>query len=99
MNERVGQLGALLRRRIAILDGALGTSVQDLALSEADFRGERFADWAQDLKGNNDLLCITQPERVADIHRQFLAAGADIVTTNTFNATAPSQGDYGLDRS
>ena len=97
MNERVGQLRALLRRRIAILDGALGTSVQDLALSEADFRGERFADWAQDLKGNNDLLCITQPERVADIHRQFLAAGADIVTTNTFNATAPSQGDYGLE--
>jgi len=97
VNERVGQLRALLRRRIAILDGALGTSVQDLALSEADFRGERFADWAQDLKGNNDLLCITQPERVADIHRQFLAAGADIVTTNTFNATAPSQGDYGLE--
>ena len=97
MNERTGQLRALLRRRIAILDGALGTSVQDLELSEADFRGERFAGWSRDLKGNNDLLCITQPERVADIHREFLTAGADIVTTNTFNATAPSQGDYGME--
>ena len=97
MNERVGQLRALLSRRIAILDGALGTSVQALELGEADFRGERFADWSRDLKGNNDLLCITQPERVAAIHREFLLAGADIVTTNTFNATAPSQGDYGME--
>ena len=97
MNERIGTLRALLNRRIAILDGALGTSVQALRLSEADFRGERFADWPRDLKGNNDLLCITQPERVAAIHREFLLAGADIVTTNTFNATAPSQGDYGLE--
>ena len=97
MNERIGQLRTLLRRRIAILDGALGTSVQDLNLSEPDFRGERFADWPRDLKGNNDLLCITQPERVAGIHRDFLVAGADIITTNTFNATAPSQGDYGME--
>ena len=97
MNERTGQLRALLRRRIAILDGALGTSVQALELSEADFRGKRFAGWSRELKGNNDLLCITQPERVAGIHREFLAAGADIVTTNTFNATAPSQGDYGME--
>ena len=97
MNARVGQLRALLNRRIAILDGALGTSVQALELSEADFRGVRFADWPRDLKGNNDLLCITQPARVAAIHREFLLAGADIITTNTFNATAPSQGDYGLE--
>ncbi|MCZ0953414.1 MAG: homocysteine S-methyltransferase family protein, partial [Rhodospirillaceae bacterium] len=97
MNERSGQLRTLLRRRIAILDGALGTSVQALELSEADFRGEQFAGWPRDLKGNNDLLCITQPERVAAIHREFLLAGADIVTTNTFNATAPSQGDYGME--
>ena len=97
MNERIGQLRALLRRRIAILDGALGTSVQALELSEADFRGKRFAGWSRDLKGNNDLLCITQPERVAEIHREFLVAGADIVTTNTFNATAPAQSDYGLE--
>ena len=68
-----------------------------LELSEADFRGERFAGWSRDLKGNNDLLCITQPERVTDIHREFLVAGADIITTNTFNATAPSQGDYGME--
>ena len=97
MNERIGQLRALLSRRIAILDGALGTSVQDLDLSESDFRGERFADWPRDLKGNNDLLCLTQPERVAGIHREFLLAGADIITTNTFNATAPSQADYGME--
>ena len=97
MNGRTGPLRALLSRRIAILDGALGTSVQALELTEADFRGERFADWPCDLKGNNDLLCITQPERVAAIHREFLLAGADIVTTNTFNATAPSQGDYGME--
>ena len=95
MNNRIGQLRTLLSRRIAILDGALGTSVQELQLSEADFRGERFTGWASDLKGNNDLLCITQPERVAAIHREFLMAGADIISTNTFNATAPSQGDYG----
>ncbi len=97
MNRRVGQLRALLRRRIAFLDGALGTSVQALQLSEADFRGERFADWPQDLMGNNDLLSITQPARVARIHHEFLEAGADIVTTNTFNANAPSQGEYGLE--
>ena len=97
MNERNGQLRSLLSRRIAILDGALGTSVQELNLSEADFRGERFAGWTRDLKGNNDLLCITQPEHVAAIHREFLLAGADLITTNTFNATAPSQSDYGTE--
>ena len=97
MNERIGQLRALLGRRIVILDGALGTNVQELGLSESDFRGGRFADWPRDLKGNNDLLCITQPERIAAVHREFLLAGADIITTNTFNATAPSQGDYGME--
>ena len=96
MSARKQQLQALLERRIAVLDGALGTNVQALDLSEADFRGERFVDWPHELRGNNDVLCITQPERVARIHRDFLAAGADIITTNTFNATAPSQGDYGL---
>ena len=97
MSERHARLRALLRRRIAILDGALGTSVQALKLSEDDFRGERFADWPHELKGNNDLLSITQPARVAQIHDEFLAAGADIITTNTFNSTAPSQGDYGME--
>ena len=97
MTDRNAQLRALLRRRIAILDGALGTSVQALGLSEADFRGERFADWPRELKGNNDLLCITRPARVARIHREFLDAGADIITTNTFNATASSQADYAME--
>ena len=96
MSGRRQQLRALLDRRIAVLDGALGTNVQTLDLSEADFRGGRFVDWPNELRGNNDVLCITQPERVARIHRDFLAAGADVITTNTFNATAPSQGDYGL---
>ena len=96
MSGRKQRLQALLDRRIAVLDGALGTNVQALDLSEADFRGERFVDWPHELRGNNDVLCITQPEHVVRIHRDFLAAGADIITTNTFNATAPSQGDYGL---
>ncbi|SVE35280.1 uncharacterized protein METZ01_LOCUS488134, partial [marine metagenome] len=67
-----------------ILDGALGTSIQSLKLKESDFRGKRFMDWPTDLRGNNDLLCITQPERVAEIHHKFLEAGADIISTNTF---------------
>ncbi len=90
------QLDALINSRIAVLDGAMGTSIQDLGLDEADFRGERFADWPQPLKGNNDLLVITQPAQMAAIHRSFLEAGADIICTNTFNSNAPSQGDYGM---
>jgi len=97
MSDRRQLLEDLLAERIAILDGALGTSVQDLKLGEADFRGERFADWPCDLKGNNDLLVLTQPHHIAQIHRQFLEAGADIIATNTFNSTAPSQGDYGME--
>ena len=96
MSARATQLEALLRERILILDGALGTSVQALKLTEEDFRGRRFAHWPSELKGNIDLLSITQPQRIAAIHRGFLAAGADIITTNTFNSTAPSQGDYGM---
>ncbi len=90
------QLEALLRERILVLDGAMGTAIQGLQLTEADFRGERFADWPTDLKGNNDLLVLTAPERIAAIHRSFLEAGADVISTNTFNATAPSMGDYGM---
>jgi len=90
------QLEALIGARIAILDGAMGTSIQALELDEAGFRGERFADWPQSLKGNNDLLSLTQPEHIVEIHRSFLEAGADIVCTNTFNSNAPSQADYGL---
>ena len=90
------ELRALLARRILMLDGAMGTMIQSHRLSEADFRGARFADSQHDLKGNNDLLTLTQPDIIRDIHGQYLAAGADIVETNTFNSNALSQADYGL---
>ncbi len=90
------RLARLLRERVLVLDGAMGTMIQSLGLEEADFRGERFADWGQDLAGNNDLLSLTRPAAIENIHRQYLAAGADIISTNTFNATAISQADYGL---
>jgi 5-methyltetrahydrofolate--homocysteine methyltransferase len=88
---------ALFKERILVLDGAMGTMIQELKLDEADYRGERFADHGSDLKGNNDLLSITRPEAIADIHAAFLDAGADIIETNTFNSTAISQADYGLE--
>jgi 5-methyltetrahydrofolate--homocysteine methyltransferase len=90
-------LASALARRILVLDGAMGTMVQRLALTEADFRGERFAAHPRDLKGNNDLLVLTRPDAVADIHAQYLEAGADIIETNTFSANAVSQADYGLE--
>ena len=90
-------LEKLLRQRIVILDGAMGTMVQRYKLAEADYRGTQFADWPSDLKGNNDLLCITKPEVIEEIHTQYLAAGADIVETNTFNANAISLADYGME--
>jgi 5-methyltetrahydrofolate--homocysteine methyltransferase len=90
-------LQALFERRIAVIDGAMGTMVQSRKLTEADFRGERFADWHCDLQGNNDLLSLTRPDVIHEIHREYLAAGADIVETNTFTATAVSQADYGLE--
>ena len=96
MSRRSEQLEHLLTERSVILDGAMGTSIQSLNLAEEDFRGERFAAWPTALKGNNDLLSITQPEYIATIHRGFLAAGADIITTNSFNSSAPSLGDYGM---
>jgi len=86
----------LLAQRIVILDGAMGTMIQRHALSEQQFRGERFADWGKDLRGNNDLLSITQPDIIAGIHREYLLAGADVISTNTFNSTAVSQADYGM---
>ena len=95
-NDSERALKALLERRIVIIDGAMGTMVQSRDLTEEDFRGERFADWPSDLKGNNDLLTLTRPDVVYDIHRSYLEAGADIVETNTFTATAVSQADYGL---
>ncbi len=100
MRARVQRLQALeeaARQRILILDGAMGTMIQRLELSEADYRGERFRDWPRDLKGNNDLLTLTRPAAVLDVHRAYLAAGADIVETNTFNSNRISQADYGME--
>ncbi len=90
-------LTTLLRKRILVLDGAMGTMIQAHELDEADFRGERFADHASDLKGNNDLLSITQPEIIRAIHEDFLRAGADIIETNTFSSTRVAQADYALE--
>lgn len=85
-----------LEKRILIIDGAMGTMIQRYKLEEADYRGERFKDWPSDLKGNNDLLCLTQPQIVKEIHKQYLEAGADIIETNTFNAQKVSLADYGM---
>jgi len=90
------QLRALLENRIAIIDGAMGTMIQRYNLTEADYRGERFKDYPSDLKGNNDLLCLTQPQIIQEIHKQYLEAGADIIETNTFNAQAISLEDYSM---
>ena len=89
-------LEALIKERILILDGAMGTMIQRVGLQEQDFRGERFADHPGDLKGNNDLLVLTRPDVIRDIHRAYLEAGADIIETDTFSANAISQGEYGL---
>jgi len=86
-----------LNERILMLDGGMGTMIQNAELSEAEFRGERFADWPSDLKGNNDLLVLTCPELISRLHREYLEAGADIVETNTFNSTRLSQADYGME--
>ena len=86
-----------LEQRILLLDGGMGTMLQNARLSEAEFRGERFSDWPSQLQGNNDLLALTQPELVCRIHRDYLEAGADIVETNTFNSTRLSQADYGME--
>jgi len=87
----------LLNERILIIDGAMGTMIQRHKLSEADYRGERFKDWPTDLKGNNDLLCLTQPAIIKEIHKQYLEAGADILETNTFNAQRISLADYHME--
>ncbi|WP_293999574.1 homocysteine S-methyltransferase family protein, partial [Sphaerotilus sp.] len=84
---RAARLPELLRQRIAVLDGAMGTMIQRYKLTEADFRGERLRDHGKDLKGNNDLLVLTRPDVIAEIHDQYLAAGADIIESNTFGAT------------
>ncbi|HCQ37416.1 MAG TPA: methionine synthase, partial [Alcanivorax sp.] len=95
-SNRREQLTALLRERIVILDGGMGTMIQRLELSEAQYRGSQYADWPSDLKGNNDLLSITQPEMIEQLHRDYLNAGADIVETNSFNSTAIAMADYDM---
>jgi 5-methyltetrahydrofolate--homocysteine methyltransferase len=89
-------LTAALRERILVMDGAMGTMVQRHGLSEEDFRGDRFADWGQDVRGNSDMLSLTQPDVIRAIHREYLEAGADLVETNTFSAQRISQADYGM---
>lgn len=86
----------LLNQRILIIDGAMGTMIQRHKLQEADYRGERFKDWHKDVKGNNDLLSITQPDIITTIHKQYLEAGADIIETNTFSSTTIAQADYDM---
>ncbi|MEJ1966026.1 MAG: methionine synthase [Gammaproteobacteria bacterium] len=94
---RIKKLKKLLEDRIVLLDGAMGTMIQREKLDEQAFRGERFRDYGRDIKGNNDLLVLTRPELIGAIHREYLEAGADIIETNTFNSTAISQADYGME--
>ncbi|WP_031551516.1 homocysteine S-methyltransferase family protein [Parvularcula oceani] len=96
-SSRNAALQEALRQRILILDGAAGTMIQREKLSEADYRGERFADWPQDVGGNNDLLNLTRPDIVTKIHDAYLSAGADIIETNTFSSTTIAQADYGME--
>ena len=95
--ERVEKMFAALNDRILLLDGAMGTMIQGEKLDEDDFRGERFADHEDDLKGNNDLLTLTRPDLIKKIHKQFMAVGCDLIETNTFNANRISQADYSLE--
>lgn len=94
--DRKQELSRLLDERILIIDGAMGTMIQRYKLEEKDYRGEKFKDWHIDLKGNNDLLCLTQPGIIRDIHTEYLEAGANIIETNTFNSQAISLADYGM---
>ncbi|HMG83085.1 MAG TPA: homocysteine S-methyltransferase family protein, partial [Ferruginibacter sp.] len=85
-----------LKKRILIIDGAMGTMIQRYKLEEEDYRGERFKNWHSDVKGNNDLLSITQPQIIEAIHKEYLEAGADIIETNTFSSTVIAQADYDM---
>ncbi len=93
---RAQALPEILKNRIAILDGAMGTMIQRFKLTEADYRGERFKDFPKDVKGNNELLSLTRPDVIRDIHEGYLAAGADLIETNTFGATTVAQADYDM---
>jgi 5-methyltetrahydrofolate--homocysteine methyltransferase len=96
-DQRIAALKAAAAKRILIIDGGMGTEIQRRKLEEADYRGARFKDWTHDVKGNNDLLVLTQPKLIQDIHESYLAAGADIIETNTFNAQRISMADYGME--
>ncbi|NOX64471.1 MAG: methionine synthase [Chlorobi bacterium] len=96
--NKFDQIKEILEKRILVLDGAMGTMIQDRQFSESDFRGEQFKDHPTNLKGNNDLLSLTQPKAILDIHREYLSVGADIIETNTFNGTAISQADYNTEK-
>ncbi|MFP4080952.1 MAG: oligopeptide/dipeptide ABC transporter ATP-binding protein, partial [Ectothiorhodospira sp.] len=95
--DRLSKLEQEISRRIMILDGGMGTTIQTYGLQEADYRGERFADWSCDVKGNNDLLVLTQPKIIREVHEKFLEAGADIIEANTFNATRVAMADYEME--
>jgi 5-methyltetrahydrofolate--homocysteine methyltransferase len=95
--DRLDALYSAAKTRVLVLDGAMGTMIQSLKLSEGDFRGDQFRDWPQDLKGNNDLLNLTRPLSIKNIHAAYLSAGADILKTNTFNATTIAQADYAME--
>jgi 5-methyltetrahydrofolate--homocysteine methyltransferase len=95
--ETAALIRAIAADRILVLDGAMGTMIQTLRLSEAEFRGPRFADWPRDVRGNNDLLNLTRPDAIRDFHLAYLRAGADIVETNTFTSTSIAQADYGME--
>src|ERR1039457_6387986 len=97
MNPVFTQLRNILSERILVIDGAMGTMIQRRNLTEDHFRGNRFKDHPHDLKGDNDILSITQPEIIKDIHREYFESGADIVETNTFSATSVAQADYQLE--
>ncbi|MDH5447093.1 MAG: homocysteine S-methyltransferase family protein, partial [Gammaproteobacteria bacterium] len=93
----MASLTELLKQRILVLDGAMGSMIQTYKLDEAQYRGDRFADWPCDVKGNNDLLVLSQPQIIRDIHKAYLEAGADIIETNTFNANSISMADYEME--
>src|SRR6059058_1044831 len=93
----MSEIKNLLEHRILIIDGAMGTMIQRYKLNEEDYRGERFRDWPHDIKGNNDLLCLTQPNIIREIHGHYLEAGADIIETNTFNSQRISLADYHME--
>ncbi|RUA07438.1 MAG: 5-methyltetrahydrofolate--homocysteine methyltransferase, partial [Flavobacteriia bacterium] len=93
----MSKIEEILKEKILVLDGAMGTMIQQYNFSEEDFRGERFKDFPVSVKGNNDLLSLTQPEAIKEIHRKYLAAGADIIETNTFSATSIAMADYQME--